>query len=44
MHRGKLPRRRRPRKSENVNMVLLFLLAVGCYLNTLMNRFVYDDE
>ncbi len=31
-------------KTENVSMVLLFLLAVGCYLNTLMNGFVYDDE
>src|SRR5215469_808996 len=25
-------------------MIALFLLAVGCYLNTLVNAFVYDDE
>jgi len=31
-------------KTESTNIVLLFLLAVGCYLNTLMNTFVYDDE
>ena len=31
-------------KVENTSMIALFLLAVGCYLNTLMNAFVYDDE
>ncbi len=29
---------------ENVSVALLFLLAIGCSLNTLWNTFVYDDE
>lgn len=33
-----------PDKLEGTIVVLLFLLSVGCYLNTLMNAFVYDDE
>jgi protein O-mannosyl-transferase len=31
-------------KIESTSIALLFLLSVGCYLNTLMNAFVYDDE
>ena len=37
---GEMP----PGKTENTSTVLLFILAVGCYLNTLGNAFVYDDE
>jgi protein O-mannosyl-transferase len=29
---------------ENMSVIALFVLAVGCYANTLMNAFVYDDE
>src|SRR5271157_4751999 len=31
-------------RTENTSLVLLFLLSVGCYINTLLNAFVYDDE
>lgn len=31
-------------KVENLSVIALFVLAVGCYANTLMNAFVYDDE
>ncbi len=31
-------------KAEQVSVILLFLLAVGCYANTLWSAFVYDDE
>jgi protein O-mannosyl-transferase len=29
---------------DSMSTIFLFLLAAGCYLNTLMNAFVYDDE
>ena len=29
---------------EQVGVILLFLLATGCYVNTLWGAFVYDDE
>ncbi len=31
-------------RTESTSLVLLFLLSVGCYINTLLNAFVYDDE
>jgi len=31
-------------RAESTSVILLFLLAVGCYVNTLMSAFVYDDE
>ncbi len=31
-------------KTEKVSVVLLFLLSMGAYLNTLGNAFVYDDD
>jgi protein O-mannosyl-transferase len=31
-------------KVETVSVIALFILAVGCYANTLLNAFVYDDE
>lgn len=31
-------------KGETASVMALFLLAVGCYVNTLMSAFVYDDE
>jgi len=34
----------RLQKREMLTVSLLFLLAAGCYLNTLGNGFVYDDE
>lgn len=38
------PAQSKPDKTESISIVLLFLLAVGCYLNSLLNAFVYDDE
>src|SRR5271157_6211812 len=29
---------------EQAGVILLFLLATGCYVNTLWGAFVYDDE
>jgi protein O-mannosyl-transferase len=32
------------KKRDTITVALLFALAAGCYLNTLANGFVYDDE
>lgn len=31
-------------KVESVSVIALLILALGCYANTLLNAFVYDDE
>jgi protein O-mannosyl-transferase len=31
-------------KAESTSVIVLFLFAVGCYVNTLLGAFVYDDE
>ncbi len=33
-----------PDNTEKLIVIALFLLAVACYANTLMNGFVYDDD
>ncbi|MGB7848337.1 MAG: tetratricopeptide repeat protein [Candidatus Acidiferrum sp.] len=33
-----------PDRIEKMSVVLLFVLAAACYVNTLFNAFVYDDE